>query len=76
MRFELPKLFTANDAVPPPNQNRPPSLPGELRDMTYKYTLTEDQALLLVEHGEPGDNLRSFKGYRPTDPSVESNRLK
>jgi hypothetical protein len=43
--------------------------------MTYKYTLTEDQGLLLVEHGEPGDNLRSFKGYRPTDPSVESNRL-
>ena len=51
-------------------------LPRELRDIIYEYALTEDEGLVMVERHRPNDTgPKSFKGCRPSKPSVKSNRL-
>jgi len=47
------------------------ALPRELRDIIYEYALTEEGGLLLKDTYP-----KSFRGYRPYEHWVESNRLK
>jgi len=79
MRLTPSQPVPRGDSAPPSAPNRLLALPRELRDIIYEYALTEDNGLLLFERrtlGEPYSPQRIFEGRRPTDPDVESNRLK
>ncbi|KAI4915123.1 hypothetical protein J4E90_005162 [Alternaria incomplexa] len=79
MRLEPPQPLATGGSAAPSAPNRLLALPRELRDIIYEYALTEDEGLLLFERrtlGEPYSSRRIFEGRRPTDPDVESNRLK
>jgi hypothetical protein len=75
MRFEPPKLLAASDPSPAPAPNRLLALPREIRDMVYEYAPSEDQGIL-IGCSVPFPDPMIFKGYRPTEPSIESNQLK
>ncbi|KAI4680747.1 uncharacterized protein J4E84_007887 [Alternaria hordeiaustralica] len=79
MRLTPTQPPATGDSAPPSAPNYLLALPRELRDIIYEYALTEDNGLLLFERrtlGEPYSSRRIFEGRRPTDPDVESNRLK
>ncbi|KAH6865292.1 hypothetical protein BKA58DRAFT_242468 [Alternaria rosae] len=77
MRFAPPGSLAAGCSAPPSAPIRLLALPRELCDIIYEYALTENEGLVMVERHRPNDTgPKSFKGCRPSEPSVESNRLK